>query len=85
MDLLESQATEINYLAESPIPLMNDQRQISESGSTPKASGKAPSKRKAGEDANPNGDAPHTRAKRNRYISIAWYVEGSFHPAGAIY
>lgn len=81
MNILESQVTEINYLAESPIALtgMNGQRQLSDSGSPPVESGKGPTKRKAGEDTTVNA-APHTRAKRNRYISIAWYVEDSLYP-----
>jgi hypothetical protein len=72
-NLLESQVTDLAYLAESPIILsasMNDQRRSSEAESPVNGTG---TKRKSN-DANGSG-APHMRAKRNRYIFIAWYVE----------
>ena len=77
-NLLESQVTDLAYLAESPIVLstnMNDQRQSS-SAESPTDTGGSGKKRKAEETNGNNGSngATHTRAKRNRYISIAWYV-----------
>jgi hypothetical protein len=74
-NLLESQVTDLTYLAESPIVLstsMNGQRQSS-SAESPADTGNGGGKKRKGEEANDNG-ATHTRAKRNRYISIAWYV-----------
>ena len=75
-NLLESQVTDLAYLAESPIVLstsMNDHRQSS-SAESPADTGGSGKKRKA-EETNGNNGATHTRAKRNRYISIAWYVQ----------
>ncbi len=81
MNILESQVTDLNYLAESPItPItpsafagsMNGQRQSSSAESPPETGNGSGNKRKNGE-TNGNGTT-HTRAKRNRYISIAWYV-----------
>ena len=70
MNILEDQVTDLQYLAESPLAIsavsMNGHRQSS-SAESPDVSG---TKRKA-DDANSN-NATHTRAKRNRYISIAW-------------
>jgi hypothetical protein len=75
MNILESQVTDLNYLADSPIALtgsleMNGQRQSS-SAESPAQVNNMGGKRKTTEDNNGNG-ATHTRAKRNRYISIAW-------------
>ena len=75
-NLLESQVTDLAYLAESPIVLsasMNNHRQSS-SAESPADTGGSGKKRKA-EETNGNNGATHTRAKRNRYISIAWYVQ----------
>jgi hypothetical protein len=75
-NLLESQVTDLTYLAESPIVLstsMNDQRQSS-SAESPADVGNGSGKKRKGEETNGNGTT-HTRAKRNRYISIAWYVQ----------
>jgi hypothetical protein len=75
MNILESQATEINYLAESPIAItssMNGHRQSSSAESPAVVGSEGGNKRRA-DDSGTNG-ATHTRAKRNRYISIAWYV-----------
>ncbi|QSZ30145.1 hypothetical protein DSL72_004665 [Monilinia vaccinii-corymbosi] len=81
MNTLESQVTDLNYLAESPIAIpsvnnMNGQPS-SESPADPRAqSGKRKSISGEG-DSTTNGNskeregAPQTRAKRNRYISIA--------------
>ncbi|KAG4025101.1 hypothetical protein MFRU_066g00040 [Monilinia fructicola] len=82
MNILESQVTDLNYLAESPIAIpgfdnMNGQQSSESPADTGAQSGK---KRKSisGEgDSTTNGNikdregAPQTRAKRNRYISIA--------------
>ena len=71
MNILESQVTDLNYLAESPLAIsgeMNDQRQ-----SSAESPGVAPNggmKRKS--DESNSSTAPQTRTKRNRYISIAW-------------
>ena len=71
MDILESQVTDLNYLADSPLAIsseMNGQRQ-----SSAESTGVVPNggmKRKADESSTPT--APQPRAKRNRYISIAW-------------
>lgn len=76
MNILETQVTDLNYLAESPISLsgMNGPRQSS-SAESPANTGESGKKRKA-DDANEHNNSGngHTRAKRNRYISIAWYV-----------
>jgi hypothetical protein len=72
-NILETQVSDLNNLADSPIAIpigydMNGQaRQASNTESPARDNGK----RKA-EDGQ-NGTS-HTRAKRNRYISIAWYV-----------
>jgi hypothetical protein len=74
-NLLESQVTDLASLAESPIVLssnMNDQRLSSSAESPP--DGNASGKKRKAEETNGNNGATHTRAKRNRYISIAWYV-----------
>lgn len=47
-------------------------RPLSMSGSPAAVEGGNNNKRKA--DENTGGSAAQTRAKRNRYISIAWYV-----------
>jgi len=78
MNILESQVTDLNYLAESPIsPIafsstMNGQRQSS-SAESPADTGNGSGKKRKSDETNANGST-HTRAKRNRYISIAWYV-----------
>jgi hypothetical protein len=79
MNILESQVTDLNYLVESPIaPItpastnMNGQRQ-SESAESPMADGTGSGKKRKSEDSSSNANG-HTRAKRNRYISIAWYI-----------
>jgi hypothetical protein len=78
-NLLESQVTDLAYLAESPIVLstsMNDQRQSSSAGAESPPDTGSGKKRKAEETNGTNGNGTtHTRAKRNRYISIAWYVQ----------
>ncbi|KAF4630864.1 hypothetical protein G7Y89_g7271 [Cudoniella acicularis] len=78
MNILESQVTDLNYLAESPIALpasMNGQRQSSSAESPADAGPQSGKKRKAdetnGNGNTTNGATQHTRAKRNRYISIA--------------
>jgi len=80
MNILESQVTDLNYLVESPItPItpastnMNGQRQ-SESAESPTADGTGSGKKRKNEDSSSNANG-HTRAKRNRYISIAWYIQ----------
>ena len=76
MNILEDQVTDLNYLTESPIALsasMNGQR-ASSSAESP-ADTEVGSKKRKSEETNGNSNsAAHTRAKRNRYISIAWYV-----------
>lgn len=85
MNLLESQVTDLNYLAESPIVPISpvavlggmDQRQSSSAESPAETGAGSGTKRKADEmGASAHGNA-HTRAKRNRYISIAWYATSS--------
>jgi len=80
MNMIENQVTDLNYLAESPIALsgnMNGQRQTS-SAESPAENGAGSGKKRTSDDMNGNNSggtgATHTRAKRNRYISIAWYV-----------
>ncbi|KAF7860778.1 hypothetical protein EAF04_008296 [Stromatinia cepivora] len=82
MNILELQVNDLNYIAESPIAIpvfdnMNGQQSSESPADTGAQSGK---KRKSisGEgESTTNGNsmdregAPHTRAKRNRYISIA--------------
>ncbi|TVY68860.1 putative transcriptional regulatory protein, partial [Lachnellula suecica] len=83
MNILEDQVTDLNYLAESPVALassmsmsMNGQRQSS-SAESPADTGSGGGKKRKADDENGNGSnignaaAQHTRAKRNRYISIA--------------
>lgn len=73
MNILESQVTDLNYLAESPIAIsggMDGQRQSSSAESPGAAAPNGGMKRHA-DDAT-SSIAPQTRAKRNRYISIAW-------------
>jgi hypothetical protein len=73
MNILESQVTDLNYLAQSPLgpPVgMNGQRQSSSAESPGAVANESGNKRKA-DDAH-NNTATHARAKRNRYISIAW-------------
>jgi len=72
-NILESQVTDLTSLADSPIAIpgvydMNSQRRQTSSAESPARDN---GKRKS-EDTQ-NGGA-HTRAKRNRYISIAWYA-----------
>ena len=87
MNILESQVTDLNYLAESPIiatrtgigsgPLeMNSQQRQSSSTESPADMGNGSGKKRKVEDRGSieGNAATHTRAKRNRYISIAWYV-----------
>ena len=78
MNILESQVTDLNYLAESPINLsfvdsMNGGNSpATQSGTKRKADGSGDGD---GDGSNVNNDGTsHTRAKRNRYISIAWYA-----------
>jgi hypothetical protein len=71
MNILEHQVTDLTYLAESPLAIsgMSGHRQSS-SAESPGAATNGGTKRKADES---NGNsAAQTRAKRNRYISIAW-------------
>lgn len=77
MNILESQVSDLNYLAESPIALPGDVMNGAETTASAPGSAGSGKKRKADEnngDAGNNNGAIHTRAKRNRYISIAWYV-----------
>ena len=83
MNVLEDQVTDLNYLAESPIPIsiasMNRERSDSSAESPRTVVTVAPhdggnSKKRKAEETNGTSNATHTRAKRNRYISIAWYV-----------
>lgn len=80
MNILEDQVTDLNYLAESPISLpgivMDGGRNSSSAESPPKQDEGGSKNRKIDEPSNNNGslNLSHTRAKRNRYISIAWYV-----------
>jgi hypothetical protein len=72
MNILESQVTDLNYLAESPLAIagsMDGQRQSS-SAESPGAAPNGGMKRPA--DESNSLTTPQTRAKRNRYISIAW-------------
>lgn len=72
MNILESQVTDLNYLAESPLSVsgtMNGQRHSS-SAESPDPATNGGTKRKADESS--TTQTPQTRAKRNRYISIAW-------------
>jgi hypothetical protein len=75
MNQIESLVSEINYLADSPgiaipgVEMDGHQRQTS-SAESPQHEHNGNGKRKS-EDAGQNGTA-NTRAKRNRYISIAW-------------
>jgi hypothetical protein len=72
-NILESQVSDLTSLADSPIVIsggydMNSQlRQTSSAESPARDNGK----RKSEDGLN---GSSHTRAKRNRYISIAWYV-----------
>ncbi|ATZ54765.1 hypothetical protein BCIN_11g01030 [Botrytis cinerea B05.10] len=86
MNILESQVNDLNYIAESPIAIpvfdtMNGQQQQPQpqSSESPADTG-AQSGKKRKNDSGEGGDStshgnkegtPHTRAKRNRYISIA--------------
>ena len=76
-NLLESQVTDLAYLADSPILIstgMNDQRQSSSAGAeSPAETGNGSGNKRKADETNGNGTT-HTRAKRNRYITIAWYV-----------
>ncbi|KAL2063126.1 hypothetical protein VTL71DRAFT_6198 [Oculimacula yallundae] len=83
MNILESQVADINYLVDSPIaalsPIaaiphsMNSQRQTSSAESPAETGNASGNKRKATTDETSNSanGNTHTRAKRNRYISIA--------------
>ena len=81
MNILESQVADINYLVNSPVApispvaiprIMNGQRQSSSAESPAETGNANVNKRKFEENGtNANGNT-HTRAKRNRYISIAW-------------
>lgn len=80
MNILENQVVDLNYLVDSPIaPItpsasMNTQQQRMNSDDAESPAGhEGGKKRKNNEDGSANGNA-QTRAKRNRYISIAWYV-----------
>ncbi|RDL41849.1 Uncharacterized protein BP5553_01828 [Venustampulla echinocandica] len=74
MNVLESQVTDLNSLVESPIAtvsgIMNGQRHTSSAESPADAAGEGGKKRKPDDSPSVNGTT-HTRAKRNRYISIA--------------
>ena len=81
MNLLEDQVEDLNYLADTPIasisPIavsgsMNGQRQSS-SAESPADTGPGSGKKRKNDGTDANGNT-HTRAKRNRYISIAWYI-----------
>lgn len=83
MNMIENQVTDLNYLAESPLALsgsgnMNGQRQSS-SAESPAENGAGSGKKRTSDDMTGNNSggngATHARAKRNRYISIAWYVQ----------
>ena len=82
MNILEDQVTDLNSLAGSPpiSMMMSGETPLSMSGSPTAAEVEGGKKRKADEGpagAGPaGGSAQQTRAKRNRYISIAWYVTG---------
>ena len=72
-NILESQVTDLTHLADSPIAIhdgfdMNSQHRQSSSAESPARDN---GKRKSEDTQNGN---IHTRAKRNRYISIAWYA-----------
>ncbi|KAF8853247.1 fungal-specific transcription factor-like protein [Acephala macrosclerotiorum] len=81
MNILEDQVTDLTYLADSPIstmtpaPLqasMNDQRQSSCAESPAETAAGSGKKRKNDDESTTNANGTtHTRAKRNRYISIA--------------
>jgi hypothetical protein len=80
MNLLEDQVEDLNYLADTPIapisPIavsgsMNGQRHSSSAESP--AAGTESGKKRKNDETEANGNT-HTRAKRNRYISIAWYI-----------
>jgi hypothetical protein len=81
MNLLEDQVEDLNYLADTPIASisptavsgsMNGQRQSS-SAESPADTGPGSGKKRKSDGTDANGNT-HTRAKRNRYISIAWYI-----------
>jgi hypothetical protein len=76
MNILESQVTDLNYLADSPLSLsaggMNGHRQSSSAESPGTANVNGSGNKRRADESNSNNSAPHTRAKRNRYISIAW-------------
>jgi len=81
MNILEDQVTDLTYLADTPIPpispiavsgSMNGQRQSS-SAESPADTGPGGGKKRKNDETDANGST-HTRAKRNRYISIAWYT-----------
>ncbi|KAH8770608.1 hypothetical protein BGZ57DRAFT_942737 [Hyaloscypha finlandica] len=78
MNILEDQVTDLNYLVDTPIvptsPIavsgsMNGQRQSS-SAESPADTGPGSGKKRKNDEIDANGNT-HTRAKRNRYISIA--------------
>lgn len=71
MNILENQVTDLTYLADSPIAIsgMSGPRQSS-SAESPVAATNGGTKRTA--DESTGNTAAQTRAKRNRYISIAW-------------
>jgi hypothetical protein len=71
MNTLESQVTDLNYLAESPLAgsiAMSGHRHSSTAESPVPTNGGT--KRKA--DESNSNSTTQTRTKRNRYISIAW-------------
>ena len=84
MNILESQVTDLTYLVNSPIQVSHDsEHRISSSAESPAGgtnmsvmSAMSGTKRKGdGDGTGSNGNADGTigtRAKRNRYISIAW-------------
>lgn len=82
MNILEEQVSDLDYLAESPVQLPGDMNSHGHTAESPAdGSGNDPDmtkKRKADE----NTGSTHTRAKRNRYVSIAWYGT-ALHPVPA--
>ncbi|KAK6582460.1 hypothetical protein PZA11_004868 [Diplocarpon coronariae] len=80
MNIIESQVADLNYLVDSPVtPIspnvlsrsMNGQRQSS-SAESPAETGSGSGKKRKNDEPGMNANgSTHTRAKRNRYISIA--------------
>jgi len=87
MNILESQVSDLAYLVNSPIRVSHDsEHRIASSAESPAGGTNlntmSGTKRKGdgegdGDGTHANADGtPGTRAKRNRYISIAWCVRG---------